>query len=102
MKISEMTTATFADVVTIAGDSLCNILQNEDFISLFSQEHTSPIRWGFHAAKVVCSSCREDIFVVLGALFGKTPDEVARQNILTTVGMLRGIYQDVKSAEIPE
>lgn len=103
MKISEMTTANFADVVTIAGDSLGNILQNESLMSLFSEDqHVSPVRWAFKMAKVICSSCRDDIFVVLGALCGKTADEIAQQNILHTVAMLRDIYQDIKAAEIPE
>lgn len=102
MNISEMTTANFADVVTIAGDSLGNILQNEDFVALFTREQESPIRWALHVAKVLCSSCRDDIFVVLGALCGKTSEEIAKQNILTTVGMLRDIYKDIKAAEIPD
>lgn len=102
MKITEMTTANFADVVTIAGDSLGNILQNEEFVALFDREQESPIRWVFHVAKVLCSSCRDDIFVVLGALCGKTPEEIAKQNILTTGGMLRDIYKDIKAAEIPD
>lgn len=102
MKISEMSTANFADVVTIAGDSLGNILQNEDFVALFTSEQESPIRWVCHVAKVLCGACRDDIFVVLGAMCGKNPEEIAKQNILTTVGMLRDIYKDVKAAEIPE
>ena len=102
MKISEMTTANFADVVTVAGDSLGNIMQNEDFVEMFSQEQESPIRWGFRMAKILCSSCRNDIFVVLGALCGKSAEEVAKQNILTTIGLLRDIFVDIKAAEIPD
>lgn len=102
MKITEMTTNNFADVVAVAGDSLGNILQNDAFMKLFSEESESPIRWAFNVAKVVCSSCREDIFVVLGALCGKTSEEIASQGILTTAAMLRDIYKDIKAAEIPE
>lgn len=103
MKISEMTTANFADFVNAAGDSICNIMQNESVSSLFSQdEKRSPVRWMFDAAKVLFGSCREDVFAVIGAMHGRSADEIAQQNILLTLGQLRSVYEDLKAADIPE
>ena len=103
MKISEMSTANFADFVNAAGDSICNIMQNESVSALFaSDEKRSPVRWMFDAAKVLFGSCREDVFAVIGAMHGKSADEIAQQNILLTLGQLRSVYEDLKSADIPE
>lgn len=100
--ISTMTTANFADVINAAGDILGNILQDDNIVALFSEEQDSPVRFVFRAAKVLCGPCRNDVFAVLGAICGKTADEIAKQNILITVGMLRDLYRDVKNAEIPD
>lgn len=103
MKISEMTTANFADFVNAAGDSICNIMQNESVSALFSQdEKRSPIRWMADAANVLFGPCREDVFAVIGAMHGKSAFEIAQQNILLTLGQLRSVYEDLKSADIPE
>lgn len=103
MKISEMTTANFADFVDAAGDHICNIMQNQSVAALFtSTEKKNPMRWITEAAKVLCGPCRQDVFAVLGAVYGKTAEEVAHQNILTTLAELRYIYEDVKSADVPE
>ena len=103
MKISEMTTANFADFVNAAGDSICNIMQNESVSALFAADgKRSPIRWMADAAKVLFGSCREDVFAVIGAMHGKSADEIAQQNILLTLGQLRSVYEDLKSADIPE
>lgn len=103
MKISEMTTANFADFVDAAGDHICNIMQNQSVAALFSStEKKNPMRWITEAAKVLCGPCRQDVFAVLGAVYGKTAEEVAHQNILTTLAELRYIYEDVKSADVPE
>lgn len=103
MKISEMTTANFADFVNAAGDSICNIMQNESVSALFSQdEKRSPIRWMADAAKVLFGPCREDVFAVIGAMHGKSAFEIAQQNILLTLRQLRSVYEDLKAADIPE
>lgn len=103
MKISEMTTANFADFVNAAGDSICNIMQNESVSALFTSDgKRSPIRWMADAAKVLFGPCREDVFAVIGAMHGKSADEIAQQNILLTLGQLRSVYEDLKSADIPE
>ena len=103
MKISEMTTANFADFVNAAGDSICNIMQNESVSALFvSDGKRSPIRWMADAAKVLFGPCREDVFAVIGAMHGKSADEIAQQNILLTLGQLRSVYEDLKAADIPE
>lgn len=103
MKISEMTTATFADFINAAGDSICNIMQNESVAALFNpDEKRSPARWMFDAAKVLCGACREDVFAVIGAMHGKSAAEVGKQNILVTLGQLRSVYEDLKAADIPE
>lgn len=103
MKISEMTTANFADFVNAAGDSICNIMQNESVSALFASDgKRSPIRWMADAAKVLFGPCREDVFAVIGAMHGKSADEIGKQNILVTLGQLRSVYEDLKSADIPE
>lgn len=103
MKISEMTTANFADFVNAAGDSICNIMQNESVSALFASDgKRSPIRWMADAAKVLFGPCREDVFAVIGAMYGKSADEIGKQNILVTLGQLRSVYEDLKSADIPE
>ena len=102
MKISEMSTESFANVVAVAGDSLANIMQNEAFTKLFEQENPSPIRFAFSVAKVLCGSCRDDVFAVLGAISNQPAETIAKQNILRTAAMLRDIYNDIKAAEIPE
>ena len=103
MKISEMTTANFADFVNAAGDSICNIMQNESVSALFvSDGKRSPIRWMADAAKVLFGPCREDVFAVIGAMHGKSADEIGKQNILVTLGQLRSVYEDLKAADIPE
>lgn len=103
MKISEMTTANFADFVNAAGDSICNIMQNESVSALFASDgKRSPIRWMADAAKVLFGPCREDVFAVIGAMHGKSAFEIAQQNILVTLGQLRSVYEDLKSADIPE
>lgn len=103
MKISEMNTTSFADFITASGDHLANILQNEQIIGLFSGgEKKSPIRFVADAASILMGDCREDVFAVLGAINGKSAEEVGNQNILVTISQLRTLYQDVKTAEIPE
>ena len=103
MKISEMTTANFADFVNAAGDSICNIMQNESVSALFTSDgKRSPIRWMADAAKVLFGPCRDDVFAVIGAMHGKSADEIGKQNILVTLGQLRSVYEDLKSADIPE
>lgn len=103
MKISEMSTANFADFVNAAGDSICNIMQNESVSALFASDgKRSPIRWMADAAKVLFGPCREDVFAVIGAMHGKSADEIGKQNILVTLGQLRSVYEDLKSADIPE
>lgn len=103
MKISEMTTANFADFVNAAGDSICNIMQNESVSALFASDgKRSPIRWMADAAKVLFGPCRDDVFAVIGAMHGKSADEIGKQNILVTLGQLRSVYEDLKSADIPE
>ena len=103
MKISEMSTANFADFVNAAGDSICNIMQNESVSALFASDgKRSPIRWMADAAKVLFGPCRDDVFAVIGAMHGKSADEIARQNILVTLGQIRSVYEDLKSADIPE
>ena len=103
MKISEMNTATFSDFINAAGDHLANIMQNERVIGMFSgEEKQSPIRFIADAASVLLGECREDVFAVLGAINGKSAEEVGRQNVLVTIGQLRSFYQDIKNAEIPE
>lgn len=103
MKISEMTTANFADFVNAAGDSICNIMQNESVSALFASDgKRSPIRWMADAAKVLFGPCREDVFAVIGAMHGKFADEIGKQNILVTLGQLRSVYEDLKAADIPE
>lgn len=104
MKITTMSTESFLDFLDKACDNICNVIQNEEFTNLFSdmEASTNRIVWMFNAAKVICGPCREDIFAILGALSGKTTEDIAKQNLLVTVGMLRDVYQDLKSAEIPE
>lgn len=103
MKISEMTTANFADFVNAAGDSICNIMQNESVSALFTSDgKRSPIRWMADVSKVLFGPCREDVFAVIGAMHGKSADEIGKQNILVTLGQLRSVYEDLKSADIPE
>lgn len=103
MKISEMTTATFADFVNASGDHIANIMQNERVAALFSDtEKKSPIRFMADAASVLMGECREDVFAVLGAINGKSVNDIAQQNILVTIGQLRKIYKDIKEADIPE
>ena len=103
MKISEMNTTTFADFVNASGDHLVNILQNERVMGLFSgEEKKSPLRFVADAASILTGECREDLFAVLGAINGKSAEEVGNQNILVTIGQLRSLYQDIKTAEIPE
>lgn len=103
MKISEMSTATFADFIDAAGDSICNIMQNDSVAALFNAtEARNPVRWMVDAAKVLCGPCRADVFAVIGAMHGVSPDAVAHQNILVTLGQLRSIYEDLKSADVPE
>ena len=103
MKISEMNTTSFADFITASGDHLANILQNEQIIGLFSGgEKKSPIRFVADAASILMGDCREDVFAVLGAINGKSAEDIAQQNILVTIGQLRNIYKDIKEADIPE
>lgn len=54
------------------------------------------------AASVLMGDCRKDVFAVLGAINGKSADDIAQQNILVTIGQLRKIYKDIKEADIPE
>ena len=42
------------------------------------------------------------LFAVIGAMHGKSADEIGKQNILVTLGQLRSVYEDLKSADIPE
>ena len=103
MKLSEMTTTNFADFINAAGDSIGNIMQNEQVSALFApDENRSPIRWMANAAKVLCGPCRNDILNVLGAMFGKTAEEIGNQSFLVTLGQIRSVYADLKTADIPE
>lgn len=103
MKISEMTTANFADFIETAGDSIANIIQNEAVAALFTaEEKRHPLRWMIDAGKVLLGPCKDDTFTVIGAMYGKTAEEIGQQSIHTTLGMLRSIYEDVKSADVPE
>lgn len=103
MKISEMTTSNFADFIEAAGDSIANIMQHEQVSRLFTtDENRTPLRWMVDACKALLGPCKADVFTVIGAMQGKTADEVANQNVLVTLGQLRSIYEDMKSADIPE
>lgn len=103
MKISTLSTTSFADFINASSDNISNILQDENILSLFnSEEKRNPIQWVLSVAKILCGSCRQDVFSIIGALHGKTADEIAKQNILVTAGMLRDIYEDIKTADIPE
>lgn len=103
MKISTLNTTSFANFVSTASDNIANIMQDENILALFnSEEKKNPLQWVMSVAKILCGPCRQDVFAIIGALHGKTADEIANQNILVTVGMLRDIYEDIKTADIPE
>lgn len=106
MKISEMTTERAFETLCIITPYIINISADENLSKILKEKITGGKKMSkaeimvYGAKKVseivplILKDHKEDVFGVLSALNGKTPDEVAKQNILETMKQVRECAND--------
>ena len=106
MRLSELSTENTADVLCeiaphfeniITDDELMEILKSKvdlpenstiiEKITLFTSKATKIL-------PIILKKRKNDVFGILGALNGKTIEEIANQNILKTMSQIRDIKKD--------
>ena len=107
MKISELSTDRAADVLCEITPYLASLTSDTELAAAFRGKlpaGCSVAEIYLHGSKIltkiipiVLKTHRDDVFGVLSVLNGKTSDEIAKQNILTTT---RQIIDAVKDKEL--
>lgn len=106
MKLSELDTSRAADVLCEAGAYALNILTDEDLAAelknkIDSSGELSRLElYTFGAKKIstllpiILKKHRDDVFGILAAVNGCAADDIARQNIMTTMQQVKELASD--------
>lgn len=106
MKLSELDTSRAADVLCEAGAYALNILTDEELaaelkIKLDSSDKLSRLELYVLGVRrisallpIILKKHRDDVFGILAAVNGCAADDVARQNIMTTMQQVKELASD--------
>lgn len=105
MKLSELTTEQAVDVLCELTPYVANITGDKALLDelgkKFDSKGKSVAELYTYAAKkcatlapVLLKEHRADVFGILAIVNGTTADEVAKQNILTTILQIRSVFKD--------
>jgi len=103
MKISQMSNDQAANVLVKIADPISHICDDEELVAMFDEfskmENMGMLRAiGRILPKLVGYALKKhksDVYEIIGALDGKTVDEVAKMNFAETVKFARESYDDV-------
>ena len=103
MKLSQISTEKAADILCEITPYVANIATNEDLLAelrnAIDKEKASTraellLAGAEKLIPILLRNCRDDIFGILGALNGKTAEEIGAQSFPATMNQVREIIQD--------
>lgn len=106
MKISEFTTEHAIDVFCELTPFVINIFSDDELLGElrtavdFGEAHTMAEKLALTASKfskiipVILKKRKDDVFGILGVLNEKTPEDIAKQNIIKTMAQIKEISKD--------
>lgn len=106
MKLSELDTSRAADVLCEAGAYALNILTDEELAAELKSKIDSPDElsrlelYTFGVQKIstllpiILKKHRDDVFGILATVNGCAADDIARQNIMVTMQMVKELASD--------
>lgn len=95
MKLSEMSTDKALEVMANMLPAVSRVMSNEKVAALFAPDkdkEQNGIKFFFDLAVVLLKECKDDAAEIIGALCGKTAEQVKKQNILVTAKDIMGCY----------
>ena len=101
MKLSEMSTEQLADALMVITPEIQPILLDAGLMAELrksTKDKGKALEVGLqkvaYLIPVILGKYRENVFRIMGVLSGKTPEEIAAQNLLITIKQAQELFQD--------